>query len=78
LLLYWPHLCAAICIDAIYDDAYVDPIESKVDLALRVGHWTDTQLIARRVGTMRRFQCASPAYWVGVGVAAEGTAAKWQ
>lgn len=49
-------------IEAIYDDAYVDMVAAKVDLAVRVGRLADTQLVARRVGTMRVFLCASPAY----------------
>lgn len=49
-------------IEAVYDDAYVDMVAGKVDLAVRVGRLADTQLVARRVGTMRIFLCASPAY----------------
>lgn len=49
-------------IEAVYDDAYVDMVAGKVDLAVRVGRLADTQLVARRVGTMRVFLCASPAY----------------
>jgi DNA-binding transcriptional LysR family regulator len=51
-----------IRIDATYDDAYVDLIEAKVDLAVRIGRLADTQLVARQVGSMRRFLCATPAY----------------
>lgn len=49
-------------IEAVYDDSYVDMVNAKVDLALRIGRLADTQLVARRVGTMRIFLCASPAY----------------
>ncbi len=51
-----------IRLEAIYDDAYVDMVEAKIDLALRVGRLADTQLVARRVGTMRRYLCAAPDY----------------
>jgi DNA-binding transcriptional LysR family regulator len=49
-------------IDATYDDAYVDLIEAKVDLAVRVGKLADARWVARRVGSMRRFLCAAPSY----------------
>ncbi|MEI7036491.1 LysR family transcriptional regulator [Fulvimonas yonginensis] len=49
-------------IEAVYDDAYVDMVAGRVDLAVRVGRLDDVQLVARRVGTMRYFPCASPAY----------------
>ena len=51
-----------IRLETIYDDAYVDMVEAKIDLALRVGKLANTQLAARRVGTMRRLLCASPEY----------------
>ncbi|WP_266156697.1 LysR family transcriptional regulator [Dyella silvatica] len=51
-----------IRVEAIYDDAYVDLVAAKVDLVVRVGQLADTQLVARRVGTMRRYLCASPEY----------------
>jgi len=63
-----PLLAAFLCehpqvrIEAAYDDAYVDMVAAKVDLAVRVGRLQDAQLVARRVGTMRVFLCASPAY----------------
>ncbi|HWX66126.1 MAG TPA: LysR substrate-binding domain-containing protein [Rhodanobacter sp.] len=49
-------------LEVTYDDAYVDMVAAKVDLAVRVGKLADTQLVARRVGTMRRYLCASPEY----------------
>jgi DNA-binding transcriptional LysR family regulator len=51
-------------IEAMYEDAYVDMVAGKVDLALRLGRLADMQLVARRVGTMRLFPCASPDYLV--------------
>jgi DNA-binding transcriptional LysR family regulator len=51
-----------IRVEAVYDDAYVDLVAAKIDLAVRVGRLDDTQLVARRLGTMRRYLCASPAY----------------
>src|SRR5690349_24410942 len=49
-------------IQAVYDDAYVDMVAGKVDLAVRVGRLADVQLVARRIGMMRIFACASPGY----------------
>ncbi len=49
-------------IEAVYDDAYVDMVAGKVDLAVRVGQLADVQLVARRVNRMRVFPCASPDY----------------
>ena len=51
-----------IRIEAVYDDAYVDLVAGRIDLALRVGRLADAQLVARRVGSMRRYLCAAPAY----------------
>jgi len=49
-------------IEAVYDDAYVDMVAGKVDLAVRLGRLADVQLVARRAGTVRVFPCASPDY----------------
>jgi DNA-binding transcriptional LysR family regulator len=54
-------------IEAVYDDAYVDMVTGRVDLALRLGRLADVQLVARRVGTMRVFPCASPGYLAAAG-----------
>ena len=51
-----------IRIEAVYDDAYADLVASRIDLALRVGRMADAQLVARRVGEMRRYLCAAPSY----------------
>lgn len=52
----------SVRIDATYDDTYADLVASRVDLAVRAGRLVDSQLVARRVGTMRRYLCATPAY----------------
>ncbi|ULU27271.1 LysR family transcriptional regulator [Dyella terrae] len=51
-----------IRIDATYDDTYVDLVAGRVDAAVRVGRLADANVVARQVGTMRRYLCASPAY----------------
>lgn len=46
----------------LLDDTVIDLIESRVDLALRVGDLADSSLVARKLGSMGRQLCASPAY----------------
>lgn len=55
-----------IRIEATYDDAYTDLVAGRIDLAVRVGKLADAQLIARRVGSMRRYLCAAPSYLAAV------------
>jgi DNA-binding transcriptional LysR family regulator len=43
-------------------DRYVDLIEDKIDVAIRLGRLADSSLIARKIGEMRRVIVASPAY----------------
>ena len=43
-------------------DRNVNLIEEHVDLALRIGHLPDSNLVATQVGSIRRVVCASPAY----------------
>ncbi|HEU4669113.1 MAG TPA: LysR substrate-binding domain-containing protein [Dyella sp.] len=52
----------SVRIEAIYDDAYADLVAARADLAVRAGRLVDSQLVARRVGTMRRYLCATPGY----------------
>jgi DNA-binding transcriptional LysR family regulator len=49
-------------------DRQVSLAEEHIDVALRIGHLTDSTLIATRVGTVRRLICASPAYLARHGV----------
>ena len=43
-------------------DRRINMIEEHVDLGLRVGELNDFSLVAKKVGTVRRVVCASPAY----------------
>ena len=43
-------------------DRVVNIQEDHVDLAVRIGELPDSSLVARRVGSIRRVVCASPAY----------------
>ncbi len=43
-------------------DRMVNLIEEGIDIALRIGHLTDSSLVARRMGATRRVVVGSPAY----------------
>ncbi|WP_332743071.1 LysR substrate-binding domain-containing protein [Hydrogenophaga sp.] len=46
----------------LLDDTPIDLIAERVDLALRVGRFTDSALVARRLGELQRQLCAAPRY----------------
>lgn len=49
-------------------DQQISLTDEHIDVALRIGHLVDSALIAKRVGTVRRVICASPAYLARRGV----------
>lgn len=49
-------------LDATFDDAYVDLIASRTDVALRIGAPVDSGLVAAPLAPIRRFLCAAPGY----------------
>jgi DNA-binding transcriptional LysR family regulator len=49
-------------VSLLLDDAVLDLIEERVDIALRTGKLSDSALISRRLGSMGALMCASPAY----------------
>ena len=49
-------------ISLLLDDAVVDLIEERVDIALRAGSQPDSSLVSRRLGVMPAQMCAAPAY----------------
>ena len=46
----------------LLDDALIDLIKERVDIALRAGKLPDSSLVARRLGSMATQMCAAPAY----------------
>ena len=52
----------------LLDDAPIDLIDQRIDLALRVGEQPDSSRVARRLGTLRRQLCAAPSYLAARGV----------
>lgn len=48
-------------------DYFIDLIENRVDLAVRIADLPDSGLMARRLGTVRWVVCASPSYLAGHG-----------
>jgi DNA-binding transcriptional LysR family regulator len=46
----------------IFSDRMVNLIEERVDLAVRIGELPDSSMLARRIGSIGRVVCASPAY----------------
>jgi DNA-binding transcriptional LysR family regulator len=59
---------AQVSARALLADHVVDLVENGVDVAVRIAHLPDSSLTARKVGSVRRLLCASPAY-----LAARGT-----
>jgi DNA-binding transcriptional LysR family regulator len=43
-------------------DRLVDPVREGIDCVLRVGHLQDSDMIARRIGTLEEITCAAPTY----------------
>jgi len=55
-------LYPAIEIDLTLTDRFVDLVEDRYDLAIRIAELPDSTLVARRLADMRLVVCASPAY----------------
>ena len=43
-------------------DRFVDLVEDRIDIAIRIGHLSDSTLVTRKLGTISMLLCASPGY----------------
>ena len=67
----WPRFLAAnpkVALDIALNDRVVDLVEEGFDVAIRIAHQLDPQLVSRRLASSRMVLCASSAY-----LAARGT-----
>lgn len=57
-----------INVTVLQSDRNVDLIDSRIDVAVRIGRLPDSNMIATRLGAFRVVACASPAFLAGQGV----------
>jgi DNA-binding transcriptional LysR family regulator len=57
-----------LAIDITLDDRFVDLVDERFDVAVRIAALPDSSLIARRLAPNRRVVCASPAYFARAGM----------
>jgi DNA-binding transcriptional LysR family regulator len=62
LTLKFQKLHPGLEVDLSLVDRFVDVVEEGIDVAIRVGRLTDSNLVARRLGKTRRVAVATPAY----------------
>ncbi len=51
-----------LAVELLLTDAYLDLVEERIDIAIRLGSLQDSAYVARRLAAMRFYICASPAY----------------
>lgn len=51
-----------VSLDVVLEDKYIDLLENRIDVAIRVGHLADPSLVTRRLAPCRMVLCASPEY----------------
>ena len=57
-----------VSIEAEFSNRFVDPVDERFDLAVRLGALTDSRLVARKIGERGRLLCASPDYLARAGI----------
>jgi len=60
--------CSAVSLDVSFSDRVVNLVEEGFDVAVRIGHLSDSSLVARRLAAVRMVTCASPDYLAQAGV----------
>jgi len=51
-----------IALRLVLSDRVLNPLEQKIDVAIRIGNLPDSSMIANRIGSIRIVACASPTY----------------
>jgi DNA-binding transcriptional LysR family regulator len=51
-----------IALRLLLSDRVLNPVENKIDVAIRIGPLADSSMIATRIGSIRVVACASPGY----------------
>lgn len=51
-----------VSIELVLTDHFLDLVEHRIDLAIRIGALSDSSLVARKLGAARAVLCAAPAY----------------
>jgi DNA-binding transcriptional LysR family regulator len=59
-----------IRVDLSLEDPYVDLLQEGIDVAVRIGHPTDSSLVARKLAPVRQVVCGSAGYFEERGVPA--------
>src|SRR5436190_2343703 len=59
--------CSAVSLDVQFTDRLVNLVEEGFDAAVRIGHLSDSSLVARRLAPVRLVTCAAPAYLARAG-----------
>jgi LysR family transcriptional regulator for bpeEF and oprC len=62
LVFRFRRLYPGLAIDLTLNDRYVDLVQEGIDVAIRFGELSDSQLVARSIGRVTRVCVASPAY----------------
>lgn len=55
---YYPEVCLTLELT----DHFVNLVEERIDVAIRIGTLSESSLVARRLGSMSMLLCAAPAY----------------
>lgn len=63
--------CSAVSLDVVFSDRMVNLVEEGFDVAVRIGHLSDSSLVARKLAAVRMVTCASPEYLARVGAPTE-------
>ncbi|MGA0606756.1 LysR family transcriptional regulator [Phenylobacterium sp. VNQ135] len=63
--------CPSVSLDVVFSDRMVNLVEEGFDVAVRIGHLSDSSLVARKLAAVRMVTCASPEYLARVGAPRE-------